>query len=387
MSENKLNVDEANLSVDLSDATQAVKENRFQDAINLLKIILKDHPTNIDSLYLAAVSSRYLKYFEESKEYIEALLLNAPDMGRAYQELGHLNRDMGNVEMAIRHYRQACEHNPALIASWNSLYQYFLKDKNQTAADHALNQLNTLKSLPGSLLYIHQVLNEGRLGLAERKCRAFLKDNPTNTYAMSLLSDIANRLGYFDDAEFLLEKAVEFKPNDGDLRLKFASILRKKQKFSKTMEQVNILCDQYPDNQVYQAHKASEIMQNGGHEEAITILDNILNNNPYNFSSLTSKGHAQKTLGKTEQAIESYRSAYKIRQDHGEAFFSLANLKTYSFNKDELNNMRYQAERLDLSLKDKAYFHFALAQGCESNGDYEEAVSYTHLTLPTKRIV
>ena len=48
MSENKLNADEANLSVDLSDATQAVKENRFQDAINLLKIILKDNPENID---------------------------------------------------------------------------------------------------------------------------------------------------------------------------------------------------------------------------------------------------------------------------------------------------------------------------------------------------
>ena len=73
MSENKLNADEANLSVDLSDATQAVKENRFQDAINLLKIILKDHPDNIDCLYLAAVSSRYLKQFEDSKKYIESL--------------------------------------------------------------------------------------------------------------------------------------------------------------------------------------------------------------------------------------------------------------------------------------------------------------------------
>ena len=87
---------------------------------------------------------------------------------------------------------------------------------------------------------------------------------------MSLLSEIANRLGYFDDAEFLLEKAVEFKPNDGDLRMQYASILRKKQKFTKTMEQVNILCDQYPDNLTYQAHKASEIMQNGDHETAIT---------------------------------------------------------------------------------------------------------------------
>ena len=382
MSEDKLNLDETSLSIDLSDATQAVKENRFEYALKLLRIILKDYPTNIDTLYLAAVSSRYLRQFDESKKYIEGLLLNAPDMGRAYQELGHLNRDMGNEEKAIMHYRQACEHNPALVASWNSLYEYYLKDQNKIAADHALKQLNTLKSLPGSLLYIHQVLNEGRLGLAERKCRAFLKQNPTHTYAMSLLSDIANRLGYFDDAEFLLEKAVEFKPNDGDLRLKYASILRKKQKFSKTMDQVNILCEQFPDNQLYQAHKASEIMQNGGHEEAITILDGILKRNPYNFSSLTSKGHAQKTLGKTDQAIESYQSAYKIRQDHGEAFFSLANLKTYSFDKEELNNMRYQVERLDLSLQDKAYFHFALAQGCETDGNYEEA--FFHLEKGNK---
>ena len=382
MSEDKLNLDETSLSIDLSDATQAVKENRFEYALKLLRIILKDYPTNIDTLYLAAVSSRYLRQFDESKKYIEGLLLNAPDMGRAYQELGHLNRDMGNEEKAIMHYRQACEHNPALVASWNSLYEYYLKDQNKIAADHALKQLNTLKSLPGSLLYIHQVLNEGRLGLAERKCRAFLKQNPTHTYAMSLLSDIANRLGYFDDAEFLLEKAVEFKPNDGDLRLKYASILRKKQKFSKTMDQVNILCEQFPDNQLYQAHKASEIMQNGGHEEAITILDDILKRNPYNFSSFTSKGHAQKTLGKTDQAIESYRSAYKIRQDHGEAFFSLANLKTYSFDKEELNNMRYQVERLDLSLQDKAYFHFALAQGCETDGNYEEA--FFHLEKGNK---
>ena len=81
MSENKLNADEANLSVDLSDATQAVKENRFQDAINLLKIILKDNPENIDCLYLAAVSSRYLKHFEDSKKKGDILIVSVtPDI-------------------------------------------------------------------------------------------------------------------------------------------------------------------------------------------------------------------------------------------------------------------------------------------------------------------
>ena len=331
MKQEKFNADEATLSVDLSEATQAVKDNRFEDALMLFEIILKDHPNHIDGLYLASVSSRYLKKFDDAKKYIERLLTNAPDMGRAYQELGHINRDMGNEEQAVIHYRQACELNPALLASWNSLYQYFVKSKNKAAADHALNQIEKRKSLPAALLYIDQILNEGRLGLAETKIRAFLKKNPTHTYAMSLLSEIANRLGYFDDAEFLLEKAVEFKPNDGDLRMQYASILRKKQKFTKTMEQVNILCDQYPDNLTYQAHKASEIMQNGDHETAITLFDDILDKNPYNFSTHTSKGHAQKTLGKTDQAINSYQSAYKIKPDHGESFFSLANLKTYSF--------------------------------------------------------
>ena len=373
MDKSNLDIDDTNVSLDLSDATQAVKENRFKEATVLLNRALKDQPENIDALYLSSVSYRYLKEFDKSERHIMKLLSIAPDMGRAYQELGHLNRDQGNEEKAVMHYRQACELNPALLASWNFLHQYFVKYSNKPAADHAKEQLEKLKSLPGLLLYITQILNEGRLGLAEEKCRAFLKKNPTHTYAMSLLAELANRLGYFDDAEFLLEKAVEFSPEDGDLRTKYAEILRKKQKFSKTMEQVEILCEKFPNNLSYQAQKASEIMQNGDHKQAIILLNDILQKNPYNFSTLTSRGHAQKTLGQTDKAIESYKSAYQIKPDHGEAFFSLANLKTYSFTRQEMDDMRRQVERVDLSLRDKAYFHFALAQGCEVKGEYEEA--------------
>ena len=373
---------ETTLAVDLSEATDAVKQGNFDHALSLLKFILQDDPEHLDGLYLSAVSSRYLKNFEDSNNYLKRLLTVAPDMGRAYQELGHLNRDLGKEEQAVTHYRQACELNPALIASWNYLFQYFVKHKNKPAAEHAELQIKKLNSLPANLLYIDQILNEGRLGMAESKCRAFLKENPTHTYAMSLLAEIANRMGYFDDAEFLLQKAVEFSPNDGELRLKYASVLRKKQKFVQTMEQVNILCEQFPDNLNYQAQRASEIMQNGDHESAISILERVLKSNPYNFSVLTSKGHAEKTLGKADQAIESYKNAYKIKPDHGEAFFSLANLKTYKFSEVEMDNMRLQVERVDLSLREKAYFHFALAQGCEFNQEYEEA--FYHLEQGNK---
>ena len=373
MNTNNFDSNEVTFQVDLNEATLAVKENRFSDALKILEIILKDNPDHIDSLYLAAVSSRYLKKFDESKKYIELLLLQTPDMGRAYQELGHINRDMGNEESSTNNYRQACELNPALISSWMGLYNYFLKQNNKPALNHAKQQIDKLKSLPNILLYIDQIMNEGRLGVAELKCREFLKKNPTHTYAMSQLAEIANRLGHFDDAELLLEKAVTFKPNDGDLRMKYAVILRKKQKFEKTMEQVNILCEKFPDNHSYQAQKASELMQNGNHQEAIKLFNKILQNNPYNFSTFTSKGHALKTLGKTQEAIDSYQQAYNVKPDHGEAFFSLSNLKTYSFTADELSNMRNQLKRVDLSLREKSYFHFALAQGCESIGEYDEA--------------
>ena len=369
--------DESALAVDLNEATQLVKENRFDAALKLLKIILSDNPNHIDSLYLAAVSSRYLKKYDESKKHIETLLKVAPDMARAYQELGHLNKALLNDEKAISSYRQACELNPALYASWVALHEFFSKQNNSSAKQHAQEQINKLKSLPKTLLYIDQIMNEGRLGIAEKRCREFLKVHPTNTYAMSQLAEIADRLGYFEDAELLLERAVEFNPDDGDLRMRYAMILRKKQKFAKTMDQVNILCQKFPNNISYQTQKASELMQNGDHEKAVDLFDYIIATNPHNFSSYTFKGHALKTLGKTDDAIKNYKSAYNIKPDHGEAFFSLSNLKTYSFTDNEINIIEKQLSRIDLSLKEKVYFHFAMAQACESKGDYDK--SFHHL--------
>ena len=174
-------------------------------------------------------------------------------------------------------------------------------------------------------------MNEDRLGVAEIKSREFLKKNPTNTYAMSQLAEIASRLGHYNDAELLLEKATSFEPNNGDLRMKYLLVLRKTQKFAKTTEQVNILCEQFPDNFLYKSQRAIEMMQSGNNEDAINILNDIIKISPNNFSAYTSKGHAEKTLEKNDDASDSYQHAYNIKPDHGEAFFSLSNLKTYSF--------------------------------------------------------
>ena len=373
MNKGKAEINDPTLLVDINEATLAVKEQRFVDALKILEINLSRYPDHTDSLYLAAVSARYLKKFDDSKKYIETLLTQAADMGRAYQELGHLNKASGNDDLAIGHYRQACELNPALIGSWQSLYELFNKKNNTQASAHALEQLNKLKKLPNTLLYIDQIMNEDRLGVAEIKCREFLKKNPTHTYAMSQLAEIASRLGHYNDAEFLLEKATSFEPNDADLRMKYLMVLRKTQKFAKTTTQVDILCEKFPENILFQSQRAIELMQSGNNADAIEVFNEIIKKSPHNYSALTSKGHAEKTLGKTENAIKSYQRAYEVKVDHGEAFFSLSNLKTYAFSDSEFKIMNSQLKRVDLSLKEKVYFHFALAQAYETNQDFDQA--------------
>ena len=351
----------------------AVKEYRFDDALKLIQKNLKKDADHMDSLYLAAVCSRYKKNYKDAENYLRKLLSIAPDMGRAYQELAHLNRDKGNKIQATGYYRQATEHNPALLASWNELYKLAVESKNRGSARHAQEKIEHLKSLPNILLHINQILNEGNIKEAEKKCREFLKVNPTNTHAMSLLAEIASRLGHLNDSEFLLESAVKLNPEDSEIRKKYLLILRKRQKFSKTMEQADILVQQNPHNLSFQAQKAIEVMQNGDHEESIRLLENILEKAPLDPNTLTAKGHAEKTLGRTEDAIKSYQTAYNSKHDHGEAYFSLANLKTYKFDDEEISQMKNQLKRVDISIGDRTYFHFALAQACESIGDYDEA--------------
>ena len=160
-----------------------IKENKFEEAHKYVLLNLRQDSNHIESLYFGSVCARYLKNYQQSNDYLERLLALSPDMGRAYQELGHLSRERGNLELAAGYYRQACEMNPALISSWQFLYDYYKDIGKKDASNHALEQLENLKSLPNTLLYISQILYEGKLSEAEKMCRDFLKKDPKNTEA------------------------------------------------------------------------------------------------------------------------------------------------------------------------------------------------------------
>ena len=369
----------------LHDAKQLMQAGKFVEAENHLLTLLVNAPKQGDALYMMAVCLRYQKKYPEALEILRKLRLLVPDHSRAYQEIGHVYRAMNQVDAALNAYSQATLINPALEASFRSQIDILrIIGRSDLAARLAdlERQLKELQAMPPPLVAVTDLISQGKLVKAEKLCKAFMQKNPRHIEGMRLLADIGVRLGVLEDAEFLLESAVEFSPQSTKARMDYIQVLRKQQKYNEALSHAKILIQQDPKNPQFQSVFAVESMQSGDYDTALATFDSILDKNPYNFSTHTSKGHAQKTLGKTDQAINSYQSAYKIKPDHGESFFSLANLKTYSFTSDELNSMREQVKRVDLSLRDKAYFHFALAQGCESIGEFDEA--FFHLETGNK---
>jgi tetratricopeptide (TPR) repeat protein len=86
-----------------------------------------------------------------------------------------------------------------------------------------------------------------------------------------------------------------------------------------------------------------------------------------------SYGHVLKTEGRQEDSIEAYRKSIELDPHVGEAYWSIANLKTFRFGQDDLSEMERQIADSELCNKDRWHFHFALGKAYEDARDYEQS--------------
>ncbi len=362
--------------IDLQRVQADMQAGRFQAAIDLLDSGLEHAPDHIDTLYMRAVCARFTKDFQGARALIDRLLEAAPEFGRGWQEKAHLARDQGDQSTALVAYQHAVRFNPSLTASWKAQARLLQANGQSQESRAAAAQAEYFEALPKPLFIAVNHLHEGRILKAEELVRAFLQKAPTHIEGMRLLADIGTRLGINDDAEFLLESALELAPDNTQVRLDYMQVLQKRQKFDAALAQAEILLERFPDSPTIQSHYAIQNLQSGNYETAIEVFDKVLEKVPNDPATLTSRGHALKTFGRQEAAIRSYQYACAANPEHGDAYYSLANLKTYRFGDAELAAMQLQADRQDLSPSARIQFCFALGKAFEDRGDPENAFNY-----------
>jgi tetratricopeptide (TPR) repeat protein len=184
------------------------------------------------------------------------------------------------------------------------------------------------------------------------------------------------RLGVLDDAELLLEGATKLEPGNLRARIDYIKVLRKRQKFQRALAQARQLLESSPENPQFQSIFAIESMQCGDFDTALATFDKVLEALPDDPVTLTSRGHALKTSGRYDDAVEAYRAVLAAHPGYGEAFHSLANLKVYTFSDDEIGRMRAVESDPGIGHMDRVYTCFALGKAFEDRGDYETSFGY-----------
>jgi tetratricopeptide (TPR) repeat protein len=368
----------------LAAAQKLIQGGDIPAALSAIEALPDSVKTSRMGLYMTGVCQRHLRDFAEAEKTLLRLIEAHPSFGRAFQEIGHLYRDAGMNTEALNAYATACHLNPGLKASWMGQKQ-LLGEGSPERLSQINQRLQWLAELPPPLLASWDLLHEAKLHQAEQLCRQFMQQNPQHIDGMRILAEIAIRHGVLEDAEFLLESAVAFESTHRQARIDYVQVLSKRQRFQKAVEEAKALLEQAPDNPQLQSLYAIQCMQLGDYETALELFDKILATVPHDPVTNVSKGHALKTGGRSDEAVAAYRAALAAQPFYCDAWYSLANLKVYRFDDEELAAMEALQNNPHLGGQDRVYLQFALGKAFEDRQNYERSFEHYAKGNATKK--
>jgi len=357
-----------------------VKERRFAEGVAAATALLCQVPENRDVLYLLALGQRQLTRTADALATLDQLGRFHPGYSRLYQERGHCYVAMKDAPQAIQAFLQGVTISPALPASWGMLEGLYRMCGDADNAGRATAHVAKLETLPQEVITATGLFSDGDLVAAEKVIRAFLLAHGDHIEAMRLLARIGAALEVFDDAELLLEAVLERVPDYCAARYDYASVLLGRHKHSQALVELDKLLGVDPSNRQYRTLHATAAVGLGDHSRAITLYEALLRDAPPGSPNAAelhlSIAHSLKTLGRQRDAIDEYRAAARERSDFGDAYWSLANLKTYRFTDAELESMRTAEAGPATGLVDRCHLCFALGKAYEDRGEYAESWGY-----------
>ena len=363
-------------------AQALLSSGRPQHAQAALRQLLQDEPGHVEGRYALAVAQRHQHQWQVALATLGDLVGELPHFGRAHQEIGYNHIATRRFAAAGAAFEQAVALDPSLINSWKCLAKLYeeqrpRRDEITKKLANAREQIIFLGSLPAELLTVISYLSEDRLADAERLCKHFLRDNKTHVEGMRLLAEIATRNKVLDEAEFLLASCIEFEPDHRNARIQYVDILLRMQRFAKALQYAKRLLADHPDDtNVIRALYAAACAGVGRSQEAITHYQGLMQAQPNNVAYPIALAHIHKSDGDIDEAVRLYRLAYRQKRDHGDAYWSLANTKSYQFTDDEVARMTTAEAASTTAQSDRIQLCFALGNAFESRGDYQRAFVY-----------
>lgn len=351
-------------------------ENDPAQAIEQLGEILQVAEGHPAALRLLALARSREGDDQGALDILIPLARTQPHWALLHAELGMVLGRLGRGQEAIGALRHAVTLKPDLPQAWRALADHLMAAGEQDAADAAYASHVRYSTHDPRLLEAAIALAENHLPVAQGLLREQLKQAPTDVAAIRMFAEVAARLGRNEDALHLLERCLELAPGFDAARQNYALLLHRSNRSEQALAEIEHLLAAEPGHLGNRNLKAVVLCRTGDYAAAIDIYADLLKHYPRHVKIWVSYGHALKTAGHTEQAIEAYRRSLQLEPSSGEICWSLANLKTFRFSADELAAMRAQLARTDLAADDRLQLEFAVGKALEDAADY--ASSFQH---------
>ncbi len=216
-------------------------------------------------------------------------------------------------------------------------------------------------------------LNANALHVAEPLLKQHLNDDPYDVAAMRMLAELAGRIGRYRDSEALLRRAVELSPAFTAARANLALVLYRLNRPAEAIEELTQVVAEDPDNPGHANLQAAALGRVGDFDTAIMLYDRVLKDAPNQPRVWMSYGHMLKTVGRQQDGIAAYRRAIALMPALGEAWWSLANLKTVKFDDADIAAMEQALADTAISDEDRFHLDFALGKAFEDRRQAEAA--------------
>jgi len=338
--------------------------------------ILLVYPGASKAKRILASAHRLQKRPQEGLDVLVPMFAEFRDSPDFLHEIAQCYGAVGRGDEAIDALRRAVSLDSRHAPAWQSLGHQLKVAGDEAGSAQAFERHFALSTRHPELVEAVTLLREGKLGKAERIVRELLKEYPTDVSAIRVLADIGIKVGQLKDARNLLERCLELAPDFHAARHSYALVLIRLQKPEAALNEAEKLLVIEPNNPNFLTLKGSILVRIGDHKEAIELYEKVLKNYPNQARAQMSYGHTLKTVGRLDEAIDAYHKCIRLSPEVGEAYWSLANLKTFKFSDQDIENMREQVTAEGGDADDQAHLAFALGKALEDSTDYDESFKF-----------
>ena len=287
--------------------------------------------------------------------------------------LGAIQLQAGRLEPAERNLKRAIGLAPTFAKPHQDLGVLYMTRNEPAAAEEmfrkALEHDRNMK--PAFLGLLDAMARQGKFAEVRDICTRLLEKNPDDPDIMRAMAIVHMQENRLADAQNLYERILGMNPGSIRALMDLARCQAAQLQYPQLIESLRRAVNMEADNAHYRFLLADNLFVTGFPAEALENYEAGLAIEPDSPRGRAGRSNALRALGKSDEAVASYKASIRDGINAGESWWSLASLRTHSFSDEDIEAMRQQ--RATANEGERLFVEFALGKAMDDREEFDRA--------------